>query len=131
MKYTVHVSICVCQIRGPTFLFSLLLVGKLSIFWLASIFYKMILFTYYFRERRREGERERERKKHGCKRETSIGCFSFMHGPRTEPATQTCARNGNQTSYPSLCRTMPNQLSHKGQGGLLPFLMHPLSFLFL
>ena len=34
----------------------------------------------------------------------------------SEPATQACALTGNQTGDISLCRTIPNQLSHTGQG---------------
>ena len=70
--------------------------------------------SYLFRERGREGEREGE--KHRCERETYIGCLSYAPQPGTKPATQACALIENQTSDLSLCGTMPNQLSHTGQG---------------
>ena len=40
---------------------------------------KHILFTYFFRES--GGEVEREGEKHGCVRETSVGCFIQGLGP--------------------------------------------------
>ena len=37
----------------------------------------------------------------------------------TEPATQAYALTGNQTSDLSVCRMIPNQLSHTDQGYIL------------
>ena len=73
---------------------------------------------FIFRERVREGGREGEKRR--CERETSVLCF--LHMPRlwTHPTTQACALSRNQTGNLSLCRTMPNQLSHTTQGWLCP-----------
>ena len=35
------------------------------------------------------------------------------------PATQACALTGNRTCDPLLCRSIPKQLSHTGQGEYL------------
>ena len=37
------------------------------------------------------------------------------------PTTQACALTRNRTSNLSVCRTMPNPLSHTSQGGLFYF----------
>ena len=54
-------------------------------------------------------------------RETLIGCLSYASLPGTEPTTQACALTGSRTGDLSLCRKMPNQLSHTGQGHLRTF----------
>ena len=82
-----------------------------------KIFYTDYLFI--FRDRGREGERGG--KKHCCERETSIGCLSCVPWPGTEPVTQACALTRNQTGDLLLCGTMPNQMSHTGQGCLKNF----------
>ena len=48
--------------------------------------------------------------------EPSIGCLSHTPRQGTEPTTQACALTENGTGDPSLCRTMPKQLRHAGQG---------------
>ena len=56
----------------------------------------------------REGEREGEK--------YEISRLSYTPQPGTEPATQACALTRNWTGDLSLCRTMPNHLSHTCQG---------------
>ena len=67
-----------------------------------------------FRQRgRREGEKG---DKHGCERETSIGCLSYTPQPGTELITEACGLTGNLTleSFPLWDTTQ--QLSHTGHG---------------
>ena len=59
---------------------------------------------------------DKEGEEHRCKRETSISCLSHACRLGTKPATQACALTGNRTGDLSLCGTMPNPLSHTGQG---------------
>ena len=72
-------------------------------------------------------KREKEKgKKHQCKRNihASHQWMSLAWAPtRDQPATQACALNENRTGDLSLCRMMPNQLSHTYQGGLWVFLI--------
>ena len=53
-------------------------------------------------------------------RETSISCLIRLPltPPQlgTEPAAQACTLTTSPTSDLSLCRMMPNQMSHAGQG---------------
>ena len=58
----------------------------------------------------------REREKHQCVTETFTVCLLYMPRPETEPTTQAYALTRNSTRDLSLCRMMPNQLSHTGQG---------------
>ena len=71
-------------------------------------------FIYLFLERRGKGKREGE--KHQCERETSIGSLSYGPQLGTQTETQVLALTGNHTSHLSLCRMMPNQPRHAGQG---------------
>ena len=102
------------------FLFFLLNEGPLTfpaiLFWCKWTFYLFI-----FRERRTEGEREGANNQ--CERGTPINCLLDMPWPGIEPATPVCTLTRNRTGDLSLCRTMPNQLSHTSQG--------PLAFLFV
>ena len=75
----------------------------------------------------REG-REGERGKHPCARETLIGCLP--HVPNQGPATRACVLTRNQTNNHLLCRIMPNQLCHTGQGFAFFFLFLKI-YLFL
>ena len=76
------------------------------------LFFKILIVI--FRERGREGE------KHQCERGTGISCISQAPHLGTEPATWAHALARIQTGDPPLCGTMPNPLSHMGQGQ--PFL---------
>ena len=75
-------------------------------------------FFNFIDSRVRGRERERKKEKHHCERETLISCF--LHAPelRTEPTTQACALTWSRTCDLSVCKTVPNQLSHTGQGCL-------------
>ena len=57
--------------------------------------------------------REKERERNTDVRDLQVDRLG------TEPAPQAQAVTGNQTGDLSLCRTMPNQLNHTGQGWLL------------
>ena len=60
--------------------------------------------------------------------ETLIGGLS--HPPQgTKPTSQACALTGDWTSDTLLCRTMPNQPSHVGQGSVIRFLKNSIWFL--
>ena len=48
--------------------------------------------------------------------ERKIICLSHVPQLGTKPTTQACALTWNPTRNLSVCRTMPNQLSHSGQG---------------
>ena len=63
-----------------------------------------------------EREEEREVEKHWCEREALISCLLHAPQPGTKPTTQACALTGNWTGDLLVCGTMPNQLSHTGQG---------------
>ena len=83
-------------------------------FLLCSFFLK-ILFIYFQREGK--GGRKKGRRKHRCERETWIGGLSYSSDCLgTEPATQARGLTRNQTDDLSLCRMMPNQQNHTGQG---------------
>ena len=74
------------------------------------LFFKNEDFIYFFRG----GEgREKERERNTDVRDLQVDRLG------TEPAPQAQAVTGNQTGDLSLCRTMPNQLNHTGQGWLL------------
>ena len=77
------------------------------------LFFKKILLIF----RERGWERERKGEKHQSERETLIGCL--LHVSRQ--ATQASALTRNGTGNLSVCRMMPNQLSHTAQGCLLFF----------
>ena len=79
--------------------------------WGTSLLKSIYLFTF----REKEREREREGEKHRCAWETDWLPLAHTR-PRTKPATQEYALTGYRTSNLSLCRMMPNQLSHAGQG---------------
>ena len=49
-------------------------------------------------------------------RQTSSSCLLYAPWLGTEPTAQACALTKNPTSDLLLLRTMPNQLSHTGQG---------------
>ena len=82
--------------------------------WYCSVWYLFFhdfLFKYIFLNlflERGEGK-ERGRK-------TMISCFSQVPLAGTEPATQACALTRNWTGNLLVCGTVPNQLSHTGQG---------------
>ena len=67
---------------------------------------------FFLRERGRKGEGE----KHKFESEASIGCLSYTPHPRTKPTIQACALTRNWTGNLSVHGTMPNPLSHTGQG---------------
>ena len=92
----------------------------------------LFLFIYLFifiLERGGGGGRKRERKT--LTWETSIGCLPNTPWPGTKPATQACALTRNRTGDLSVCRMMPNQLSHTGQGHFISFIYFSLSYLAL
>ena len=65
----------------------------------------------------REKDKERQRNTDVREKYQSIDCLLLVCiPPGTEPATQACILTRNQASSISLCGTMPNQLSHTGQG---------------
>ena len=78
-------------------------------------FFLKILFID-FREGGRKG------RKYRCEKHWSDA--SCMCSVRTEPTTQACALTRNGTGSLPLCRTMPDQLSHTGQGGALILKTH-------
>ena len=88
---------------------------------LGIIHFFLILFIYIFRERGRKGEREG--KKHQRERKTLISCLSYIPWLGNKPTTQACALTKNRTGNLSLCRTIPNQLSHVSQSGIIHLLI--------
>ena len=71
-----------------------------------SFFKRLYLFIYFW-EKAKEGERGGE--DYPCERETTVGRLF-------EAAAKAHSLSGNQTGDLSLCRMMPNQLSHTDQG---------------
>ena len=69
--------------------------------------------SFIFLREGREGERKGN--KHWCERETSLNFLSYAPQLETEPATQAHAPIGNWTHDLSLCRMMPNEVSHTGE----------------
>ena len=75
-------------------------------------FFLKRFYLFIFRESGRKGERKGE--KHQLVALT-------RPQPGTRLVTQACALTGNGPSDPSLCGTMPNQVSHTGQAGIFFF----------
>ena len=83
------------------------------------VFFKKILFIYFYREGKRG------RKKGG---ETSMcGCLSHAPPLGTWPSTQACALTGNRTSNPLVHRPALSPLSYTCHGHYSLFLLLTLS----
>ena len=76
--------------------------------WLTLKFFKYILFTYFYRERKGGRKRERER---------STDHLAYVPQPGTWPATQAHALIRNRTGDLLVCRTTPKPLGYTSQGG--------------
>ena len=103
---------CPCQL---TWVSTLLTVDNSSLILFLPLLSKnssleRFYLLFIFRERGMEGE------KHWCERETWMGCLLSMPWPGTGLQLKTCTLTGIRTSDILLCRMMPNQLSHTGQG---------------
>ena len=74
---------------------------------LLPIFKKFYLFIL----ERGEGREKEKGDKHWCERNIHQLPLATCPQPETRPATQARAPMGNQTWEPSICGTVPNQLS--------------------
>ena len=97
--------------------------SQVHFFYHLSIYFLKDFHVFIIRGRVREGEREG--RKHQCQRETSTACLPYAPWQGTEPVTQLCALTRNRTGDLLPCRTVPNQLSHTGQGS--PYLFKELT----
>ena len=70
----------------------------------------LFFFRFYFLNLEKGEGREKEGEKH-----RSVASCTHSN-PWIKPTTQACTLTGNRTSDLSLCRMMPSQLSHTGQG---------------